>query len=293
MKSKQLFLLVVAASLMFPLAETLADPPVTFEVVATFNYPPGGYTNAFGINDLGDVGGLFVNEVNRIRGFVRFADGHFSPPILNPNHAPSGTVVSDINNVGTLCGYYSSAGHIHGFLLSGSTFTDVSVGMLDTFAESVNDAGNFCGYADLPLEAFVSIDETVTSFTIPGSSGTTGFGINNSDQVVGAYYVGQNQFGFRRDADGTLAYPIEVPGAPQTALTGINDNGLMVASIFDGTAFRAAFFQSPGQSVIYDYPGASYTDFRGINNRGLISGTYSDGSGTHGFIVRVRPATGD
>lgn len=293
MKTKRLVFVVVAVASMFPLLQILADAPVTFEVLLTVDYPGATSTEVNGINERGDVGGFFANESDMFRGFVRFSDGHFSGPITAPTYPQAVLEVSGINSVGAVCGSYISGGYFHGFLLSGSTFTDITAGPADTLVESVNSAGNFCGYTNPPQKAFVSIGGSITFFTIPGSSNTSAFGMNNLNQVVGSYTIGYHQFGFLREADGTLIYPIGHPTGGAIYLLGINDGGLMVGMIFDGARFHAIFFRAPGRFALYDYPGANYTRFNGINKRGQISGTYIDDSGAHGLIVRVRPATGE
>ena len=165
MKQRQRLALLLAACVLFFGRQMLAEHEVTFEILARFNYPGGSNTFAAGINDLGEVVGSFENEaLNRSEGFVRFADGTFSEPIVNP--AGRSTYPSGINNNGTICGSYTLAdgSTFRGFLLSGSTFTNFDLGTPNTYLRRVNDAGNFCGTT---LEqAFVSIDGTLIMFAI-------------------------------------------------------------------------------------------------------------------------------
>ena len=67
-----------------------------------------------------------------VRGFVRFSNGSFSPPIVDPNDTVGFTEGRGINNLGTVFGDYASPdGNDHGFFLSGGTFTEYDVpGML-------------------------------------------------------------------------------------------------------------------------------------------------------------------
>src|SRR6185436_14021021 len=117
-------------------------------------------------------------------------------------------------------------------------------------------------------------NSVVTSFTVPGAVWTFGNGINNSDECAGAYNVGNESHGFRRDADGALQYPIDAPGAIFTFLNGINDQGAMVGEADTRSGIHGVFFQSASKAALFDYPGASVTIFTGINNRGLICGYY-------------------
>jgi hypothetical protein len=108
------------------------------------------------------------------RGFVRFSDGSFSAPIVDPNDTVGFTQARGINNSGTVCGDYgTSDANSHGFFLSGGTFTEYDVpGALSTDVFGINDAGDFTGTFsddDVTLQAFVSVGGTVTSFSVPGA----------------------------------------------------------------------------------------------------------------------------
>jgi len=266
-----------------------ASPP-SFEILATFDYSQSA-ANAFAsaINDKGDVAGSYGAESGAVRGFVRLSNGRLSGPIIHPDEQDHFSGINGINNLKTLCGYYFSMKNQHSFLLSGGTFTDITTIARETEVFGVNDAGNVCGITTHPDAAFVIIGGTATLFTIPGSSYNLADGINNLDQCVGFYVNEPIAAGFRRDADGTLTYPITAPGSPSTtALAGINDSGSMVGVMVDTAGVRAVFFDPSGRSTVYDYPGATSTRFSGINNKGMICATYDDGNGTHSFIVRVR-----
>jgi hypothetical protein len=298
MNSKCLFPLLLAASLTFPSLEILADPPITFDLLTNVEYPGATETFASGINDRGDVTGYFKRDPHPPRGYVLFANGTFGPPISNPDAYLGIAYPSGINNARTLCGYYTGTDIDHGFLYSHGAFTDVTVGTSNTYVMKVNDAGNFCGYtADGLGHAFVSIDGALTTFNVPGAQQTYASGINNLNQVVGNYsLIGGGTFhGYRRDADGTFTYPIDGPAAANVALLAINDKGQMAGSVTaDGIESHAIFFPSPNQFAIYDHPDATiYTDFEGINNKAQICGRYFDGTTNHGFVVKVRPATGE
>jgi hypothetical protein len=163
-----------------------ATSPVSFEIVATFDYPSVSSTEAYGVNDLDQVVGrvFTVDNPNNMRGFVRFRDGHFSAPIQVPFLAGNGTAISGINNLADFCGTYANGSHYHGFLGQGGVYTTFDVpGSQWTYVSGLNDAGNFCGYSsDASTEAitaFVSIDGVVTSFPVAGATFPFAYGINN------------------------------------------------------------------------------------------------------------------
>lgn len=265
-----------------------------FDLLTTFDYPGGTDTYAAGINDRGDVTGYFNDPTQSFltRGYVRFANGRFSPRLRNNNANYGDVYPTGINNLRILCGYWPGGDFTHGFVYSNGAFTDVLVGSTNTFVTKINDAGNFCGYTQNPDEGFVSIAGVLTRFTIPGAIYTYATGINNLDQVVGTYVTYEHYYGFRREADGTFIYPIDVPGAATIYLFAINDDGQMVGFVTDDRVqYHAIAFPTPHQFAVYDHPDATiYTDFEGINNQGQICGRYFDGTANHGFIVKVRPA---
>jgi len=280
--------LLLAACVLFFGRQMLAEQEVTFEILASIDYPGGSNTFVSGINDRGEVVGSFVDEaLNRAEGFVRFADGTFSDPIVDP--AGRSSYPSDINNTGTICGSYvlADGSTFRGFLLSGSTFTNFDLGTPDTYLRGVNDAGNFCGTT--VDQDFVSIDGTLTMFAITGRGTTDAWGINNLNQVVGGAAWLATEHSFRRFADGRIDWPIEVPGFANTDMFGVDDKGRMVGFVTSPNTNTQGVYLAPSHRfALFSYPGATTTQFFGINNHREISGTYGSSDGSHGFIVRVR-----
>jgi hypothetical protein len=129
MKTRYLCSLFVASFCVFLTGRALAESPVTFEILATFDYPGSPYTWARSVNDAGDVAGSFTIESVGYAGFVRFHDGHFSGPIVDPNDTYHGSELTGINNFQTTCGdYQDNVAHYFGFLLSGgNTFTPFDI----------------------------------------------------------------------------------------------------------------------------------------------------------------------
>src|SRR5947208_2050961 len=109
---------LAAVLFLLSLSTVGATSPVTFEIVASFDYPSVSSTQAYGLNDLDQVVGRVytVDELNETRGFVRLRDGHFSAPIQVPFRSGNGTAISGINNLADFCGTYNIGSHYHGFL---------------------------------------------------------------------------------------------------------------------------------------------------------------------------------
>ena len=300
MKLKQIIISILAALFMFPLVGTFAQQAASsgsIEVITTFDYPgTGNLTLPQKINEKGDVVGEFIDSAGVTRGFVRFSDGSFSDPIVDPNDTVGFTEGRGINNSRTVAGdYVISDGTLHSFFLSGGTFTEYDVpSAVQTNLLSINDVTDFTGGFDPDgsgvFQAFVSIDGTLTSFSVPGAAGTFAYEINNSEELTVGYYIdGVILHGYYRDSSGTLHFPIDPPGSTTTVLFGLNDRNWVVGRYASAGATHGLFFIPPNQFATFDYPGSTFTSLNGINDKGVICGRYVDASGiAHGFLARIR-----
>ena len=302
MKPKQIFISILAVLFVFPLMGTFAQQAAnsgSIEVITTFDYPgTGNLTLPQKINERGDVVGVFVDSSGVTRGFVRFSDGSFSAPIVDPNDTVGFTEGRGINNSRTVAGdYVISDGNIHGFFLSGGTFTEYDVpGAVQTTLLGINDAGDFTGAFDPDgsgiFQGFVSVGGTITSFSVPGALSTFAYEINNSKQLVVGYYIDSSGIlhGYYRDANGALHFPIDPSGSTATVLFGLNDRNWVVGRYADSSGVtHGLFFVPPNNFFTFDFPGSTFTSLNGINAQGIICGRYVDASGiAHGFLARVR-----
>jgi hypothetical protein len=301
MKPKQIFISILAVLFVFPLMGTFAQqaaPSGSIEVITTFDYPgTGNNTLPQKISERGDIVGEFIDSSGVTRGFVRFKNGSFSDPIVDPNDTVGFTEGRGINNSRIVDGdYLGSDGFIHSFFLSNGTFTEYDVpGALQTNLLSINDAGDFTGGFDDGsgiFQAFVSVDGTLTSFSVPGSLSTFAYEINNSNQLVVGYYIDGSGIlhGYFRDANGVLHFPIDPPGSVTTILFGDNDRNWVVGRYADSSGVtHGLFFVPPDRFFTFDYPGSNFTSLNGISDQGNITGRYVDASGiAHGFIARVK-----
>jgi hypothetical protein len=121
MKPKQICISILAVLFVFPLMGTFARQAAnsgSIEVITTFDYPgTGNSTQPQKINERGDIVGIFLDSNLVSRGFVRFSNGSFSDPIVDPNDTGNLTEGRGINNLRTVCGdYVGSDGNFHGFL---------------------------------------------------------------------------------------------------------------------------------------------------------------------------------
>jgi hypothetical protein len=300
MKPKQIFISILPVLFVFLLMGTFAQQAAnagSIEVITTFDYPgTGNNTLPQKINERGDVVGVFVDSSGVTRGFVRFSDGSFSAPIVDPNDIVGFTEGRGINNRRTVVGdYATSDGNLHGFFLSDGTFTGFDVpGASFTAVLSINNPGDFVGTlvaASGIQEAFVSVGGTLTSFSVPGAPNTLAYDITDSKRLVVGYYIDASGIlhGYYRDANGALHFPIDPPGSTQTILFGDNNRNWVVGRYADSAGVtHGLFFVPPDSFFTFDFPGSTFTSLNGISNQGNITGRYVDASGTHGFIARVR-----
>jgi uncharacterized membrane protein len=157
----------------------------------------------------------------------------------------------------------------------------------------INNLGDICGtavFSNGTQPGFISVDQVITTFSVPRATATFAYQVNDSGQIVGCYIDSNGMtHGYTRDTAGTLTYPFDVPGATETFLLGNNASNWGVGRYTDTTDVTHGFFYvTPDNILTYDYPGATYTSLNGINADGLICGYYTDATGvSHGFVARV------
>ncbi|MGA2402144.1 MAG: carboxypeptidase regulatory-like domain-containing protein [Syntrophobacteraceae bacterium] len=264
-------------------------------------------TKGQGVNDSGEVTGLYWNDNGDTHGFVRSARGKFTSfDCSSPGQ--QATSAYGINNNGQVSGSYVDADdNLHGFVRSadGSHFTtfDTSAGPYTyTNAFGINKNGevagwysaqNMCGFVRSPGGSFTDICDPSAVW------GTSAMGINNNDQVTG-YYTDANlvSHGFVGSVNGPFA-TFDDPYASSdkwsgTAPYGINDSGQISGYYSQGVGGGTThgFVRSADGSTFttIDYP-SSYgtTKVQGINNSGQVTGYYLN-NGNHGFIATPAPA---
>jgi uncharacterized membrane protein len=119
---------------------------------------------------------------------------------------------------------------------------------------------------------------TYTMLSVPGSSRTAAYGINNIGQIVGSYTSSPTSFnqGFIYQ-DGYYT-TVNFPGALSTEILGINDYREVVGGYYFPGGLTQGFLYSGGSFTTINYPGATITELSGINNFGQIVGLAQDTS---------------
>jgi hypothetical protein len=216
--------------------------PIDHPDAATVPRTPDGQTGTgtLGVNDRGEVLGIYEGRDRIVRHFVRDRKGRFA--IIDDPPGTRGDMLSyeavDINNRGEIVGFYNDE--------QGATTT----GFLRTRKGRLTD------------------------IAVPGSRVTGPLRINDRRQVVGLYVDAEGAVhGFLRDG-GAFA-TIDVPGATTTAVLGINNRGQMVGSYIDRDGAYHGFLLDRGAFRLLDGTrDATYTRALDVSNRGQIVGDY-------------------
>lgn len=285
------------ALLALPALESFAGTAdSSVELLNTFDFPGSPTsTQPQKINDHGAVVGVVIDTSGVTSGFVLFQNGHFSPPLVDPQDGANVTQGRGINDSLRICGNYTDInGASHGFFAKGMGFHNYDVpDTTFTVVLGLNNAGDFCG-SDIPASGvqsgFVSIGGAIEEFTIADATATLAYQLNSSNQIAG-YYIDANgvTHGYYRDSDGSIVAPIDPAGSTGTIVFGNNDDNTIVGRYSDASGLTHGFvFFPPSTYVTYDVPGSTFTSLNGINNAGAIIGRYLDNTGIeHGLYARL------
>lgn len=268
----------------------------------TIDYPGAVVTQAFGINDRGEiVGSASVDGVSTI-GFVYDPKKNLFTVLPNVPDYDTGAI--GINDSGVTVGRATDQNFFQsGFILDKGAFTlfDHPGSLCFTVARAVNNLGMVSGYADTDdcntVSGFIYDPKSNAFIDFLPSAFTIAHGINNLGDVVGNTFFLDGfpgRWGFLRRSTGSIIM-FQVNGLPTDA-RGINDAGLIAGDIRLPGGLASGFViskSSLSSSVItvptadlLDYPGAIQTIPEGISNSGVVVGIWVDGDGNnHGFLA--------
>jgi hypothetical protein len=197
----------------------------SYDTYTTLQYPGFPITEAYGMNDLGQVVGSHSD--NSMWHSNRYDGSGFQ------NIDPAGSSNSQahgVNNAGTVTGQYADGSGLHGYVFDGSSYQPLNVpGATGTTANGITDSGLVVGkyfHSDGLDHGYLFDGSTLSWIDCPGSVTTDAADISNLNVVVGRYNDGTRTHGYL--FDGTSYVTIDYPGAAFTALLGINDLGQIV-----------------------------------------------------------------
>lgn len=263
----------------------------------TIDVPGASGTVVYGLNNCGDVVGLYFDAAGSQHGFLFSKKDGFKTIDVPSAVATQLIGINDAHDI--VGGWLDNSGIVHGVLIHEGRFIPInSPGGVDTVATGINDAGDIVGGFDLGDQAtnigFVLKKGQFTSFQNPSAapSQTSASGIDIKGQIVGPYTDPLGQLhGFL--LIGGRYSTIDPPDAQVgSEANGINSDGQIVGQYFNGSVLLPCqgYVLSRGQFETVDFPGAAITALEGINDPEQIVGGYrivlSDP--VHGFIASPR-----
>lgn len=276
---------VLALFIVFMLA-FFSTAQADYYAYTTLNVPGAYITQAYGINNSGQVSGTYY-DTNGQHGFIK------SGSTFNTFDAPGANVTYayGINNSGQVVGYYSDSNGYHGYLKTGDVFTPVDVpGDIQTRPWGINNLGQIVGTSVVsgrPDYGFVISGGNLITFAVPGAMNTEAYGINDSGQVVGTFTNETGNHGFIKTGDNFTFF--DVPGL--STASGINNSGQIVGTYLDVENSRWQMFIKTEDSLSsFYFPGAGDTIAWGINDSGLVVGEARFGGERDvGFLASPSP----
>jgi uncharacterized membrane protein len=287
----------------------------------TIDFPGAGLTVANGVNENGQIIGLYrialptpPGGLGPFRGFL-LSDGQFTTI-----HVPGAarTRAFGINNAGDIVGDYLLAGVNYGFLRrAGSNqfqtirYMDANFAAAFTDSWGIDEQGNVTGGfndAQGNMRAYVWRDGAFTRILQkPSTVVTYTHGLNAKGEIVGCYFPdADNMHSLRVTADGDFLTE-DFPGSMMSMHWRITDSSIIVGHYIDMDGVNHGYLYKDGEYETIDFPGAIFTQTHGIaeieefNRHGnplgtrqlLIVGPYDDGNGVrHGFLFTRRVGVG-
>jgi hypothetical protein len=237
------------------------------------NFPGSVQTQVTGLNDNGDTVGFRssmnnASQVNDNHGFwAKNGAFHTVDFPTGDNANPRVDQLLGINDNDVAVGFYTNGqGNNRGYTYSVSTrtFTRVQVPGYPTgvagpslTAAAINDNGDVAGfYVDRngTTDAFLAVHHGgFSTLDYPGATATQAFGVNDHDEVVGAYTVGSGSsatmHGFTWTPDGGFVSVDDPNGMGTTTVNGVNNAGDLVGFYVDGAGNTDGFLARPPRKV--------------------------------------------
>jgi probable HAF family extracellular repeat protein len=300
--------IVAAIVLVSGVALSQTVPPVSpqYTIQDLGNLPGGTKSQAFAINDTGQVvGTAFTSKTtaSSSRHAFLYSDGKKMQDLgtLGGNFSEG----LSINASGQVVGdSHTSSVEPHAFLYPGSTGQMEDLGTLDggsrSVAWAINDTGQVVGTSSSSAgstRAFLYSNGQMEDLgTLPGGAHASARDINASGQVVGYSNTSSDEFG---DANHAFLYPGStgqmedlgaLDGGRSSLAEGINDSGQVVGSSDkdNHSEARRAFLYSPPDGPMQDLgtlPGDSRSGAIDLNNAGQVVGWSSNSAReAHAFL---------
>ena len=233
------------------------------------NFPGSVQTQVTGLNDRGVTVGFWSNSntanmVNANFGFYTIGD-HFHTVNFptGDNASPQVDQLLGVNDHDVAVGFYTNGqGSNRGYEYNiyTRTFTRVLVpgapgGQAgpSLTAAAINNYGDVAGFynkTSAQVDALLKLhDGQFITLAVPGASMTQAFGVNDRDEVVGAYTVGSGSsaqmHGFTWRPGHGFSTVDDPHGVGTTTINGVNDAGDLVGFYVDGAGNTDGMIATP------------------------------------------------
>ena len=284
---------LLCASMM---AQAGGGPPVTQTQYnyATIDFPGAGFTQAVGINNHGEIVGLYrLPRSRQYHGFLSSGDGAYTSIDVTGS---LGTGAIGINDRGLIVGFFiDSHGVRHGYVYDEVAFNTIDVeGALLTEADAINESGTIVGFyiAGSKLHGFSLTKGKFKTIDVDGAFDTMPFGINARGDIVGNWDTDPSTtgHGFVLSRGEFIKFDDPNAAPDSTAGQAINAHEQVVGGYTDNNGMAHGFVATGATFGDIDFPGAVATVATGINAAGQIVGYYASGTGFHGFVATPHKA---
>lgn len=245
-------------------------PPYGQQSYVNENFPGSAQTQVTGLNDKGVTVGFWssMNNANLVDanfGFYRLAN-HVIRKVDFPtgdNASPPVNQLLGVNNHDIAVGFYTNGGGSNrGYTYNIKTgkFARVQVPGFpggtagpSLTAAAINDNGDVAGFYtgnNGETNAFLARSRgKFLTLDYPGASATQAFGVNNHDEIVGAYTDGTGSaaamHGFTWTPGGGFATVDDPNGVGTTTINGVNNEGDLVGFYVDSAGNTDGFLAEP------------------------------------------------
>ena len=270
----------VNAAAGFTLASVDRATAVEYEFT-TIDVPGADRTEAYGINNAGQIVGLFFDATGQ-HGFMKDGDDYVVIDV-----GLDGTSAFGINDVQQIVGFASD----QGFLKDGDNVQSIAIPSSNfTVAWDINNVGSVAGTFndDFGTHGFFKDGDNVIPIDGPEALFTEATGINDSGEIVGNYISSAGSFQAFKTI-GWVAVCHSGAHSDFTEARDINQLGHVVGSFVDPDGVVHGFVLSDTEISIVDAPDAAspnFTQAKGINDAGSLVGWFDEGGGkVHGFLA--------
>ena len=270
-------------------------PALTFLFRDVIALPSAQETDTYAINNSRAIAGDYVDSAGVQHAMILGGANAFTrADRADCPGTPGATGIQfyGINNANVAAGWCTNTNGVEiGFTWAKGTFTNITIpGATLTNVNGINDSGAVVGtYVDSNgvQHGFLMEGGTLTNLDPPGTSTTnTAWGINNAG-VITVYGINSSStyLSFTTPDKGKTWTPFHAPGegSTGTAIHGINNNGDIIATVFDSSGNRHGVLYTGGNYYTFDDPnGVGSTRADGLNDMDVIVGRY--GSGVYGGV---------